>query len=537
MDEKELFSQEFIENTYLYFYKRLANHQDAEDLANDVILEALKAIRRKKEIRNFYAWYWQMAHNKYAKFLDMKKYHAVSLDEYTGTMTSDSIFLDDALISEEETRTLNYSISKLSKLQREIIILYYLKEYKISEIAERLKIPESTVKTRLKDAKINIKKGMETMQITGLSSYAPVDVFLSFGGKDAYNYWTKSNDIMIKQIFYACSKKAHTLKEISDEIGVAPVYFEEKMQYWLDNGVIKEVSKGKYITNFCMFPQQLMNDFYYARRNIMNEVCKEILNAIYSVKDKITSLDFYGNNFDYNYLMWILFFYASNAFALQAQEMYIEKCRDRFPKSEEKDTTISGSYVLPDEKVEYRESGLVSWSNCHWHFKTQNYNKVVFANLFEAPPFGDRDNQINDRNINLIMNIFDNPKLELTQNDEETVANLISLGYLRKDKDGIWLTFPVMPLYVESEIANKIFKDATKSIAEKYYDVLGSLFEKMFLHETREDLHGLFIQERIWEAFDARTRLFWLGMNTEGILAIPEDYEKSAAGIAFYYSK
>ena len=41
---------------------------------------------------------------------------------------------------------------------------------------------------------------------------------------------------------------------------------------------------------------------------------EKIIDILLSLKDKITALDFYGNDFDYGYLMWILYVIAGDFF-------------------------------------------------------------------------------------------------------------------------------------------------------------------------------------------------------------------------------
>ena len=58
---------------YLYVRKRVANSDMVKDLAHDILLEALKAVSKGKKFTNFYGWYWRMAHNKYANYMEYKK--------------------------------------------------------------------------------------------------------------------------------------------------------------------------------------------------------------------------------------------------------------------------------------------------------------------------------------------------------------------------------------------------------------------------------------------------------------------------------
>ncbi|MBS5570229.1 MAG: hypothetical protein KHX22_03015 [Clostridiales bacterium] len=106
----------------------------------------------------------------------------------------------------------------------------------IPQIAEALSVPKGTVKRRLFDAKINIRKGMNAMTNYGKASYAPAELFL-WGGYRIPDYWDQISDIMTKQIFVVCSEKSKTVREIADEIGVAPVYFEEKLKYLVEKNL------------------------------------------------------------------------------------------------------------------------------------------------------------------------------------------------------------------------------------------------------------------------------------------------------------
>ena len=155
--ENEFISGELLETTYLFCYKRVGNSHDAEDLTQEIMLEAVRALRSGRKIENFYAWFWAMARNRVNLFFRMKEYHAVQLDPLESVLESGER-VEDGLIRKEEIGELNYAVSRLSRLHREVVILYYLREMKISEIALTLGVPENTVKGRLHDAKSEIRK-------------------------------------------------------------------------------------------------------------------------------------------------------------------------------------------------------------------------------------------------------------------------------------------------------------------------------------------------------------------------------------------
>lgn len=49
-------TEELIEQTYLFCYKRLGNPEDARDLAQDILCEALQGLAGGRKICQFQSW-------------------------------------------------------------------------------------------------------------------------------------------------------------------------------------------------------------------------------------------------------------------------------------------------------------------------------------------------------------------------------------------------------------------------------------------------------------------------------------------------
>ena len=63
------FNEELIEKTYLWARSRLADEEDAKELSQDILCEALTAIRRGRQITAFYPWFWRLADKRLRIFL------------------------------------------------------------------------------------------------------------------------------------------------------------------------------------------------------------------------------------------------------------------------------------------------------------------------------------------------------------------------------------------------------------------------------------------------------------------------------------
>ena len=525
----DYFTEKLIENTYLYCYRRLNNSFDAQDLAQDILSEAVRGLQSGINIKNFNSWYWKLAHNRYCMFLSMKKYSAAYTDSIIEWIQDDNEPYYN-LINQSEISELNYTVSKLSEIYREIIIMHYLKEMSVEEIALSLNIPEGTVKSRLYNARKDIKNIMETANF-GKSTYAPASLDL-WGAYHAPLYWDKINDLMTKQIFIACMKKPASIRQISDEIGVAPLYFEDKIRYLCENGFLKK-ENGGYLTDFCLIPSKAFEEFWAEAENIYGEISKKLNDFILSDMNKIKSLDFYGNHFDDSYLLWILYVYASEVFSNRCISYVNKKWEGKVKTDNGKDYRIAGKYTMPEERVDFKNLKSAGWSNLHSGFTTSGYKKVVYATLFDYLPFNNRNNIINASNIDLVMKIYDNPYISLTETQKESVSNLINLGYVQLKDNGLYLTFPVMNETVRDEI-KKILSQNISLITEQYADKLEKMGEKHYRKHIRNDLVEEYVHWILYSVFSPVNRLFYYGLNESGSLKIPSDYSKSAAGICIY---
>lgn len=73
---KKLSDQVFLDKLYGYAYHRCRTSHEAEDLCSDIILAILRAIYNGKEIQNFYAFVWTVAHRVYADYCEQRKIHS-----------------------------------------------------------------------------------------------------------------------------------------------------------------------------------------------------------------------------------------------------------------------------------------------------------------------------------------------------------------------------------------------------------------------------------------------------------------------------
>ncbi|MGE7688934.1 RNA polymerase sigma factor [Lysinibacillus sp. NPDC097214] len=159
-DERVLF-QTYYKDVFRACYYMLQNKYDAEDLCQDVFAKALT--EDFHAIQNQKSWLLSIAMNMSRNYL--KKKNRLLLKENFDFL---SFIRVDNTQNIERTIQLNENKSELVDLMnklpvriRKVMVLKYVHDCKDREIAQILKIPEGTVKSRLFKGKKLTKKFIE----------------------------------------------------------------------------------------------------------------------------------------------------------------------------------------------------------------------------------------------------------------------------------------------------------------------------------------------------------------------------------------
>lgn len=537
----EFITNELIEATYLFCIKRISDTEVAKDLSQDILYEALRVIASGKEFVSFYSWYWKMARNKYADYSTSKKDSSLPI-EMAGGMATELPEPIENIITTEDISQLNFALSRLATIHREILIRFYLKEQSVKQIANELDIPDGTVKRRLFDAKKNLKERFQHMNTIGKTAYAPADVNWFFGYSAGKAADLMKSTKICAQVMVICRNEEKTVNEIADEMGIAPIYLEEIIQKLIHTELLVSHTKGKYIANHCIFPyEKYVEAEIYACDIFHNDGYAEKINTIlFNLKDKITTLDFYGNDFDYNYLLWILYVIAGDFFGVHGRNYYIQKYNIK--NEAERKFRMTMQYTLADESFDlsiWKKLRRKNWSNLHQDFTTSEYGTIEFVNDFEMTPFpngfkddsdwcGGRDKWIDGTNIALLVSLSEHPDKKLSVYEEAMVANFLKNGLLKKEKDKLIVQLPIFKCKIYIEICNLISAEI-KPLAEQYADKVSIGIEKLLLPYVRKDLLSNFIYWDMQIFLQQMGSLFYYGWDKA--LAQPEDYSKSSAGL------
>jgi RNA polymerase sigma-70 factor (ECF subfamily) len=146
-NDQEAFAQlyeEHFDKIYRYLALRIGNEMEAEDMAQQVFLNALQSISsfRWKGVP-FSAWLFRIAHNQAVDHLRRKKKHAsVPLNESLSSGDSPHATTERKMDIEELLR----ATRRLTEAQREVISLRFSSELSIAQVARIMGKSQGAVK-------------------------------------------------------------------------------------------------------------------------------------------------------------------------------------------------------------------------------------------------------------------------------------------------------------------------------------------------------------------------------------------------------
>jgi RNA polymerase sigma-70 factor (ECF subfamily) len=143
---------------YGLVYNMTSNHEDTNDLLQDIFSKAYKSIRGFRGKSSFYTWIHSIAVNMTLNFLKKRgrRFH-LSLDDVDTSIQNDKEFLEltqtsspvrEADLSELQRR-LNEALMKLSDEHRAVVTMFHIQGMPHAEISKILNVSEGTVRSRL----------------------------------------------------------------------------------------------------------------------------------------------------------------------------------------------------------------------------------------------------------------------------------------------------------------------------------------------------------------------------------------------------
>lgn len=224
--------------------RRCARIQDAEDVAQEIALRAFQALLTRDDLADPTRYIWTVAHHVLANHYRSRSRFHVGVPEDAAAETD----FESVLLKEESVARLHREIARLSRQQREIVVLHYFHGRKQAEIAAQLGLPLGTVKWHLSEAKKELRTTMEQNRPVSHLQFDPIR-FSSFGNEGSFGSegspWRMFRHALNQNIVYAAWRESRSIREIADCLGVSPVYIEDAVAALTEQGYLVEQG-GRY---------------------------------------------------------------------------------------------------------------------------------------------------------------------------------------------------------------------------------------------------------------------------------------------------
>ena len=166
--ELEQCIHEYGKDIYSFCKHLTCNQQEADDLYQDTFLTAMELqqkIDRKENPKSYLlsiaVRIWKNRKRKYAWRNRIAPTETLIEECNEGAIVGTEASPEEVLISGEKAGIVRRAVDKLPERLKVCVLLFYMEELSVMQIASVLKVPEGTVKSRLYQARKRLEKELE----------------------------------------------------------------------------------------------------------------------------------------------------------------------------------------------------------------------------------------------------------------------------------------------------------------------------------------------------------------------------------------
>lgn len=282
---------EYSPKIYGFAVKKAFSLEETEELAAEMVKEVYLSLLEANEVFNVEGYVWRICEHAYAKYVNSaKKHRGISLDGM------ELPYYDNYNLGEkdEDLKKLRQEIGFLSEKRRQIIYSFYYEGKSIQKIAAEENLSEGTVKWHLNKARNDLKENFSMERKVGSLGISPIEAIDfghnghpgSKGGPEVY-----LDDKINLNIVYSVYDSPKTKEGIAEEMGMTPVYLEDRIAFLAKNGFLVETSGKRYTTYVEFAPKERSLEHEEAILKSKIKVADSILkNYVPKVKEAIKKI-------------------------------------------------------------------------------------------------------------------------------------------------------------------------------------------------------------------------------------------------------
>jgi len=146
---------------YVYVFELVHNEQTSLDIVQETFIAAARHIGSLREDGKFGSWLFGIAHQKCIQHWRKHSGKEVLLDEILDAPDEFETSPDDLLIRKEQEAEFMNLLNQLPLAQRSVLLLHFVEDFPLEEIARIMEAQLGTVKSRMHYAKRALRKLLE----------------------------------------------------------------------------------------------------------------------------------------------------------------------------------------------------------------------------------------------------------------------------------------------------------------------------------------------------------------------------------------
>lgn len=302
-DELDALIEQELDRLYRFVYRRVGDSYRAEDITQEIVLQAYRAYPRLRDRERLTPWLWGIANNMVAR--SYRASPEISTDEITIVDLAGASYETPATeyLRRQDILRVRRALSYLAKTYRDVCVLYYLEDKDYNTIARELNIPLSSVKWRLSQSKSQLREELEKMEYMEHGYRQAKPMHFNMGGwfgkydeeKGPYDNAEKvlQNNLLAQNICQVAYREAKTVPEIASELGVAADYIEAELERIVPTQAMRKVG-NRYQTMFPILDGTAVRDIFEENMKLGMRESSEVIDLLYSCADQVAAADFYG---------------------------------------------------------------------------------------------------------------------------------------------------------------------------------------------------------------------------------------------------
>jgi RNA polymerase sigma-70 factor (ECF subfamily) len=149
---------------YVYVFELVHNEQTSLDLVQETFIAAVRHIGGLRDDAKFGSWLFGIAHQKCLQRWRKQNREEILLDEIPDAPGEFESGPDDLLIRQEQEAAFMQLLNQLPPPQRSVLLLHFVEDFSLEEIARITEAQLGTVKSRMHYAKRALRKLLEGIE-------------------------------------------------------------------------------------------------------------------------------------------------------------------------------------------------------------------------------------------------------------------------------------------------------------------------------------------------------------------------------------